>query len=46
MGMYTEVFVKLTLVENVEEWEEDNLKDLTGYRKSGLKITTYAETDI
>lgn len=32
--------------ENIEKWEEDNLKSVDGYRDYGVKLITSAETDI
>ena len=32
--------------ENIEKWEEDNLKSVDGYRDYGVKLITSTETDI
>ena len=32
--------------ENVENWEQDNLKDPNGYKDYGIKLVTSAETDL
>jgi hypothetical protein len=32
--------------ENIERWEEDNLKDPEGYKNYGVRLITSAETDV